>query len=1345
MSENSQEHSKGTGDSGGDYFTVATPLHPVRPGYIRRSADDALYHVLVSGQYAHIIAPNRTGKSSLIAATSARLQNNGYKVAVLDLGQISERDGGTDPGRWYYSIAYRLLRQLRLKIDLQEWWQDKSILSNRQRLVEFYVEVVLQHISERVVIFVDEIQRVANRSLAEHLLASIRAAHNARVTEPEFQRLCFVIAGECDPLTLLPEPSASPFAVSQEIRLDDFTRDDLDTFATELNLLPSDATLALDRIYYWTSGHPYLTQKLARSVAREHVSGNIKEHVDRIALLRLAGRAALHSEPHMSHIHRQIVGDRKNSEALLNIYGRLRKGIDVAFDPEERHHRMLLATGLVVIDDSGRLKVRNRLYKVVFTARWANENLPLHWRGPVAALLILLLVTAVPFAYTQLLPKPYMRVLSSPELDLESIYGAYINLRSFPGHGDAAERLFRNQLELRAGSVRDVAAMDEIESYARRLPDSAAFADQLVAEFWDRQVARALQGERRDEALIASLESLVVSTPMRRRRAATLIGDDYTLLRGTIPAQFADRLLFEPRNLVATWAEGASVRQWSLGVQPPTERGSWSISALEVTPLVRRVVVDRGGEVRRIGLRVYLAHARLADLRLKLIAPGGRTVELDFEQPAATPEGAVTFRGEELAAMTGESLDGTWSLSLRDEETGVKGYLTGWELNLNSQVVVEEFERGIDIPDPVARDSDVVWFSPNGRFAIARAMQSDSARLWDLTDAEPVRAIAVPASEQVLSLSDDARLLATAGQRSVHVWRTADGRRQAELDVGVTAGNLLPSADGEHVLAIRREERNTRFELWALEEAEIVATLDVAGSPALVTVDAAAGHLAVADYDRGVRVWDLRVGDLLAQIGVDAQPSQISLSANGDVLGVVYGESGFAAWRTDRPNDPLVAERGSGSWQLAFSPSGSRFLAGNPRQGFELYRSADGALSGPPLGAGTASGTSGQLAFSDDESLVVTGDSRRITRVWHAPVSPSIPDRGAGESPPTGHQLWRESGDSVSALGPGGQRLAISDNAGHVHILHVDASAEELAEAGDELSFLGHRGAVVDLVFNHDGSLVASADVHGSVRIWDTDSGIPRPYHVGGSSGAIGRMAFSPSGRRLGVLGGQRVWVMNVETGAVLADVELGERHWDIAFADDDALYLGGESGTLRILSTDRTGNWNLRNVWAGSAPLRRLEAFWRNRLLVTVDSVHRAQLLNLENGRIGAAVLQLPDAVEEVAFSPNGSRVLFRTARWVHRAGVSPAGLTWLDAVRTPKLMNGSGMVFESPRPLPGASESPAGPDPLGNRVIVLTRDAGFAEVALLDFTYQSGPTVFGSREQLLADWRSRLGMPEE
>ena len=90
-------------DATGEFFSVGSPLHAVRAGYIRRRADDLLYESVVAGRYAHVIAPDRSGKSSLIASTLARLENNGFQVAVLDLEQIGDRDAGSDAGRWYYS------------------------------------------------------------------------------------------------------------------------------------------------------------------------------------------------------------------------------------------------------------------------------------------------------------------------------------------------------------------------------------------------------------------------------------------------------------------------------------------------------------------------------------------------------------------------------------------------------------------------------------------------------------------------------------------------------------------------------------------------------------------------------------------------------------------------------------------------------------------------------------------------------------------------------------------------------------------------------------------------------------------------------------------------------------------------------------------------------------------------------------------------------------------------------------------------------------------------------------------------------------------------------------------
>jgi WD40 repeat protein len=1346
MSEKSGQYSTGSTDDTGEFFSVGAPLHAVRPGYVRRLADDTLFETLVSGGYAHVIAPDRTGKSSLIAATSARLQNNGTSVAVIDLAQISERDAGADAGRWYYSVAYRLLRQLRLKTDLQSWWQDKSFLSNRQRLVEFYRDVILKNVSERVVVFIDEVQCVAEHAFAWQLLASVRAAHNARITEPDFSRLSFVLVGECDPTSLVEDTNLSPFTITRPILLNDFTRPDLDLFVNELNLSSVDARAALDRIFFWTNGQPYLSQKLARSVARERVSGNIEAHVDRIAMHQLAGRAAIQSEPHMSHIHRQVTGDKKHCEALLNLYGRIRKGVATEADLGSSLQRRLMAAGLIVADDTGKLGVRNRLYERVFTARWANENLPLHWRGPAIAIGIILTFIAIPFWYTQLLPRPYVRVMSSPSVELESAATAYRNLRSFPGHADSADRLIQIFLQNRAQLADDRAAITEIEQLSRRLLIGDDYTENLVASYWDRQVAKSLRSENRDEALISALEALVVSTPMRRRRAATLVGDDYSQLIATLDVQDADHFVFSPDQMLLTYARGPQILQWSMSNQTLTARDPWIVSALEVTPLVRRVVVDRDGLVSRVGLTINVSHTRLDDLRVKLIAPSGRTVELTFNQAQSAANDVIRFGRAELSALNGEGLNGTWSLSVRDENTGATGHLIAWNLNLNSQVVVENFERGLDIPDPVARESDDLWFSPDGRYAIARAMHSDSARLWDLAFAQPARTLAVPANQRVLGLSSNAQYLLTIAQQTVNLWNTTSGKLQAELAIGATSAEAVITDNGENILVRHRIDNDTEFELWSIGSESIKSRLSIAGTPALVAVDASGERLAVADYDRAVRIWNFTDGSLISRLDFWAQPSKIILANNGDALGVVHGDQGISLWRVDQPETPLIFERGTDNWQMSFSSSGVKVLAGSARQGFQVYRSSDGAMSGAPLGSGSPLGELGTLAFSIDEKHIVTADKAGMVRLWKAPIAPAATDDSLMTNTSTGHHLWRESGHSVTAISPGGSHLAIGDSGGHVHILEVDADAEELAAASEELSFLGHRGAVVGLEFSEDAALVASAGLDRTIRVWDTSSGLPRPFHVRTLASAIDQITFSPSGSRLAVLGGHRLWVIDTETGTVLADVELGEPHNGLAFAVDNQLYVGGESGTLRSLASDRTGSWNLRNVWQGAEPIRRLGISPNKQRLVIVDAQHVAQVLNIETGKIGVSALTLPDAVTDILFSPSESRVLFRTARWIHRAGVSPSGLIWLDAIRSPKALAGSRMVFDHRMQGDPDTVQPAPvSDPFGDRVMMLTRDAGLPEVAELRFSYSTGAALFGNKDQLLSEWTAKLGIEPE
>jgi hypothetical protein len=238
-------------------------------------------------------------------------------------------------------------------------------------------------------------------------------------------------------------------------------------------------------------------------------------------------------------------------------------------------------------------------------------------------------------------------------------------------------------------------------------------------------------------------------------------------------------------------------------------------------------------------------------------------------------------------------------------------------------------------------------------------------------------------------------------------------------------------------------------------------------------------------------------------------------------------------------------------------------------------------------------------------------------------------------------------------------------------------------------------------------------------------------------------MQFSPDNLRLAVNGGRRVRVVNAATGNVLSEIELGETHTSMAFANDEQLYLGGESGTLRLLAPDRSGSWNLRNVWAGTSGLRRLAVSPTSAKLVLVNASNEVRSLDLRNGRVSELTLTMPDVVSDILFNVGETRVLLRTPRWIHRAALSGTGLVWVDAIRAPKAMPGSQMVLDPNRAAPNVAQAAQASGLRDNdRVLILTRETGFAEMAELQFDYSDGPSLIGNREELLDEWRRKLAV---
>jgi len=328
------------------------------------------------------------------------------------------------------------------------------------------------------------------------------------------------------------------------------------------------------------------------------------------------------------------------------------------------------------------------------------------------------------------------------------------------------------------------------------------------------------------------------------------------------------------------------------------------------------------------------------------------------------------------------------------------------------------------------------------------------------------------------------------------------------------------------------------------------------------------------------------------------------------------------------------------------------------------------------------------------------------------------------------HIIWSPAADRPLVAAPDGEFLAIGDPAGHVHIVPSDASLSDLVEISEDISFVGHNSEVRLLAVSPSGALVSSVASDNTVRLWRTNNGEPLAHVIEVPGAPVSHMAFSPNAEYLGLLNGNRVSVIDVSEGTMVAEYDSGTAFSGLTFATKEQLYLGDENGSLQLLSYAADNNWNLRQVWQGPEGIRLLRASPKGNFLILVDQSNLASQFMLAEGRIGDATLQLPSEVQEVAFDLNGTRAYFRSPRWVHRASASVSGLIWLDALFAPRTLNGAGIVRGN-----GGPESRT-----AHRMYLPVARNGFVEFVELSFGVSSSTGLFGNKDELLEEWRSRV-----
>ncbi len=435
--------------------------------------------------------------------------------------------------------------------------------------------------------------------------------------------------------------------------------------------------------------------------------------------------------------------------------------------------------------------------------------------------------------------------------------------------------------------------------------------------------------------------------------------------------------------------------------------------------------------------------------------------------------------------------------------------------------------------------------------------------LWELYSQAPCMATVAGTEVQVhdTTFSPDGKLLAAAGDSGrieirdawflehLATLRGHDGAARAVSFSG--DGRRLASCGGDGTIA-----------LWDVGSWQRLLTIDAhqGGCHSVSFSPGSSARLASGGFDRTVRLWDAKSGTPMGSAEVpDRQIWRVGFNPDGTILASSGTDAVIRLWSAS-DLAPVVSFAGheGAVVSLAFSADGRTLVSGGVDRLIKFWDIESGAcvdtLSVP-------NGTVRSLLFTpNDETLVSVGwrtidlwdpvsrskrrslslrlggeglscssDGRRIALAGQAAQVWDISAEGGV------HYLGAHSGRVVAAISADGTIIASGDSAGHVRVWEA-GTGRRLAE------FAGHAERIRALKFNPDSSSLAqlaTAGGDGHVRLWDVASG--RCVHTFNdhSSVSMGSIAFSPDGHTIALTRheegvGFQIELRDVDSGRML-------------------------------------------------------------------------------------------------------------------------------------------------------------------------------------------------------------------
>lgn len=512
-------------------------------------------------------------------------------------------------------------------------------------------------------------------------------------------------------------------------------------------------------------------------------------------------------------------------------------------------------------------------------------------------------------------------------------------------------------------------------------------------------------------------------------------------------------------------------------------------------------------------------------------------------------------------------------------------------------------------------------FSPNGNTLIS-VSKNMTVNFWDIASGELKLPLVIAGvisdksfqKEKVKRtfFSQDKSQLVTVGEyRTIHLWDTLTGELKQTLsepedDIKKTGyikdvENILFSPDGETIVSLVSDYQ---IRMWDMKTGERKHFTGDTGYLTNATYSPDGMTLTTADFPGVIRIWDITTGKLKKTIScIDPwdnygrqqyNPYYIALSPNNEKAFISESSGVLSMWDTSAKRLRPLMERQDGSkstWaqNVLLSPDGKTVVNWSRSEDW-LIRFWNAETGEHKRTIKDRKGPINRVVFSMDSSTLASwgyfdGDNK--IRLWNVAT-------GRHTKTLTGHN----SGIERVIFSPDGETLISGSRDGTILIFDVSTGKlkETLTDQGIDPESDTHPNSIMVLMFNSDGSRLATGDKKGNISLCDVSTW-KEIQTLDGHADAITSIGFSPDDRLIastGEDGTVRLW--DIDTGQQIQSIS-GDRRvvWYVMFYPN-GLALATEYGGMNSRHHPAIINlWDLRtgeriNTLAGhSGPIQGL------------------------------------------------------------------------------------------------------------------------------------------------------------